>query len=44
MDKPIKIGKPYGQKEKLVIRIRDILERYSGEHCIFKVAAFILLI
>ena len=37
-------GDPFGQKERLSDRIRDILKRYSGQHCIFKVAAFILLI
>ena len=38
------IGDPFGQKERLTDRIRDILKRYSGQHCIFKVADFILSI
>ena len=33
----IKIGEPFGQKERLTDRIKDILKRYSGQHCLFKV-------
>lgn len=32
-----KIGRPFGQKESLVNRIKDILTRYSGQFCLFKV-------
>jgi hypothetical protein len=32
-----KIGKPFGQREKLTDRIKDILERYSSQYCFFKV-------
>ena len=37
-------GDPFGQKEKLTDRIRDILKRYAGQHCIFKVAFLMILI
>jgi hypothetical protein len=33
-----KIGEPFGQKEKLTERIRDILTRYSKQFCLFKVS------
>jgi hypothetical protein len=32
----LKHGKFFGQKEKLVNRIKDILQRYSSTTCIFK--------
>jgi len=30
-------GEIFGQKERLVDRINDILKRYSGQFCLFKV-------
>lgn len=35
-----KIGEPFGQKEKLTDRIRDILKRYSKQFCLFKVGFY----
>lgn len=34
-----KIGRPFGQKESLVNRIKDILTRYSAQFCLFKVSS-----